>query len=93
MSSQDLIAFVRAQLDYEDLDHYDYDKQIGNQAVRDAARKIIDEFERVLNYALGSHLMSPMGVAHTEGHAMGLGHAAIALALIWRDHPDWREGW
>ena len=87
MSDADLISFVRARLEYEDLTHFIRDKRVDNQCVRDATRPIVDEYERCSEYCEESN-----GEA-AYGQKMGLEHSVRHLAGIWSDHPDWRDGW
>lgn len=84
VATSDLIAFVRARLD----------NTIIGKPAEDAMRKIVDEYERVdRHYAEIVVQAHPTTRAYAIGHRMGMEHAVVALADMWRDHPDWRGGW
>lgn len=84
MADRDLIAFVRARIDGIDMGQ----RVPGvTDHLANALDAIVDEYERVSEYCAESN----EEVHH--GHKMGLEHAVVALADIWRTHPDWRAGW
>lgn len=84
MATSDLIAFVRARVD-----GMDTGKRVPGVVdhIAEAMRKIVDEYERVDAYAIRA--TDDM----THGHQMGLEHAVVALADMWRGHVDWRGWW
>lgn len=87
MATSDLIAFVRARI-------ADAERTIGQSTETEAYRKIVDEYERVDRHhaeILGK--VHPVVRARTTGHRMGMEHAVVAIADMWRDHPDWHGWW
>lgn len=91
MATSDLIAFVRARID-----DMDTGKRVPGVVdhLAEAMRKIVNEYERVDRHhaeILGK--VHPVVRARTTGHRMGVEHAVVAIADMWRGHADWRGGW